>query len=320
MRAAVVDSFTAPPRYAEFPEPVPTSEEVLVTVTAAGLHPLVRSTANGSHYGSPDVLPFVPGVDGVGRLESGARVYFTAGKMPFGSFAERSLTRPATSLPIPDSLDDAWVAAAMNPAMSSWAALTCRAHFAAGESVLILGATGTAGQLAVQIARRLGASRVVVAGRNTKALEELLQCGADAAIPLTQDRAALVSSFREEIAKSKIDVILDYLWGAPAETVLEAIAQKGLQHTASRIRFVQIGSIAGPTITLSSAPLRSVGLELMGSGFGSVSMEQIFQSLAAFLQEAAKKPFALNVVPAPLGDITALWNAGEQSERLVFLP
>ena len=129
--------------------------------------------------------------------------------------------------------------------------MTVRARFAAGESVLILGATGVAGQLAVQIAKRLGARRVVAAGRNPQALEKLKGLGADAVISLELDRDALVSAFRAEIAGEGVDVVVDYLWGAPAESVLAAVSQKGLSHKGSRIRFVQVGERAGRTISLA---------------------------------------------------------------------
>ncbi len=115
----------------------------------------------------------------------------------------------------------------MNPGMSSWGALTERTQLERGESVLILGATGVAGQLAVQVARRLGARRVVAAGRNPQALEELRGLGADRVVSLAQDRAALVAAFRDAMAEEKIDLVLDYLWGAPAEAALEAMTRKG---------------------------------------------------------------------------------------------
>ena len=256
MNAAVVSSYDAPPRFATFEEPVAGEGELLVNVSAAGLHPIVRALANGSHYGSTGVLPFVPGVDGVGRLADGRRVFFGAVRSPFGTFAERTLASAKMYLPLPDGLDDAMAAGLANPAMSSWAALKARANFVAGESVLILGATGVAGQLAVQIAKRLGARRVIAAGRNPAALEKLKALGADAVISLEQEQAALVDAFRAEIAGDGVDVVLDYLWGAPAESVLAAIAQKGLSHSSPRIRFIQIGNSAGPTITLAGATLR----------------------------------------------------------------
>ena len=147
MRAAVVRAYDAPPSYTTFADPVAGDGERLVTITAAGLHPIVKSLANGTHYGSEGELPFVPGVDGVGRLEDGTRLYFGGTRSPYGTFAERGLASNWMCIPLPDGLDDATAAGIANPAMSSWLALTARAKFVAGESVLILGATGVAGQL-----------------------------------------------------------------------------------------------------------------------------------------------------------------------------
>ena len=320
MNAAIVESFAKPPRYGSFADPVAEAGEVLVEVEAAGLHPIVKALANGTHYGSTGALPFVPGVDGVGRLEDGTRVYFGVSRPPFGTFAERAVTNAALSVRLPDGLDALTAAGIANPGMSSWVALQMRAQFRAGESVLILGATGAAGQLAVQIAKRLGARRVVAAGRNPEALAAAKELGADAVIALEQPREALVAAFRSEIAEHGVDVVLDYLWGEPAERCLAAIAQKGLSHAARRIRFVQIGQSAAATITLPAATLRSSGLELLGSGFGSASMEEIFRALAEFFREAAKTPFVTKIQPAALRDVESLWNEPERSGRLVFQP
>src|SRR5271154_2866423 len=157
MNAAVVEAYDHPPRYKTFADPVPVEGEILVEVLAAGLHPIVKALANGTHYGSTGQFPFIAGVDGVAPPAAGSRVYFGVTRPPYGTFAERAVTQPWITLPLPDSIDDVTAAAMMNPGMSSWAALTARVKLAAGESVLILGATGVAGHLAVQIARRLGA-------------------------------------------------------------------------------------------------------------------------------------------------------------------
>jgi NADPH:quinone reductase-like Zn-dependent oxidoreductase len=318
MNAAVVESFDQPPRYTNFADPTPAADEVLVTVTAAGLHPIVKALAKGAHYGSTGQLPLIPGVDGVGRTPDGTRVLFGSSRPPYGTFAERSVTRPGLCTPVPEVLDDATVAAMVNPGMSAWAALEHRAQFAAGESVLILGATGSAGQIAVQIARRFGARRIVAAGRNLRALEEAASLGADATISLHQDHDALVGAFRAELANG-IDVVLDYVWAAPAEALLAAVTLKGLSHAAPRLRYVQIGNSAGANITLPAAVLRSSGLELLGSGFGSVSMDRIFASLRAILEEAARNPFQLKFTTVPLRDVEKLWNAPDMA-RLVFQP
>jgi hypothetical protein len=113
---------------------------------------------------------------------------------------------------------------------------------------------------------------------------------------------------------------LDYVWGDPAESLLQAISQKGRGSTASRVRFVQIGASAGATITLPAATLRSSGLELIGSGFGSVSPDQIFAAVTEFLKEAEKEPFQIKTTAVPLSEIETLWNSAQQGARLVFQP
>jgi NADPH:quinone reductase-like Zn-dependent oxidoreductase len=320
MNAAVIDDFKKPPRYTIFPDPVPAAGEKLVTVTAAGLHQIVKSLANGSHYGSTGELPFIPGVDGVGRLEDGKRVYFGGGRSPYGTFAERSLAPSWLSIELPEGLDDVTAAGIANPGMSSWMALLGRAKFVAGESVLVLGATGVSGQLAVQIAKRLGARRVIAAGRNPKTLEQLRSFGADAVVSLEQERDALVTALRQEIAHEGVDVVLDYLWGAPAEALLGALSHRGLAKATPRLRYVQIGAVAGPEISLPAATLRSSSIEILGSGIGSASLDQIVRELGDFFRTAATQPFHFQAKAVPLKDVESIWNVAEPGVRLVFKP
>ena len=319
MNAALVESFQSPPRYTQFDDPEPEAGESAVTVRAAGLHPIVKALAKGSHYGSTGKLPFVPGLDGVGRLDDGHRVFFGASRPPFGSMAERTIARPPFLIPLPDAISDVAAAALGNPAMSSWAALAHRARFTAGESVLILGATGGAGQLAVQIASRLGAKRVIACGRNPEALAKTKSLGADATISLELPHDELVDALRREIDNG-IDIILDYLWGAPAAATVEAIAKKGLSHQTARIRYIQIGNSAGAKISLDASVLRSSGLELLGSGFGSASMQDLAASIADFFAEAARRPFEISTRIFPLRDVTTAWNEPDGDARFVFVP
>ena len=156
MNAALVEAYDRLPRYTTFADPAPAEGEVEVEITAAALHPIVKSLANGTHYGATGKFPFIPGVDGAGRLKDGTRVYFGVTREGYGTFAETAVSPTWMCLPIPDTLDDVTVAAMMNPGMSSWAALKSRAQFVTGESVLILGATGIAGELAVHFLSSLG--------------------------------------------------------------------------------------------------------------------------------------------------------------------
>src|SRR6478736_2168370 len=195
MKAAVVSSFDSAPRYQDFPAPAAAGEdEMLIDVLAAGLHPRVRSQADGSHYTSTGELPLVPGVDGVGRGPDGRLRYFVLPDTAMGAMAEQTVIDPRRSIVLPDGTDPVAVAAAMNPAMSSWVALRQRVSFQAGQDVLVLGATGNAGQLAVQVAKRLGADQIVAAGRDVDRLAALPALGATATVTLgasdTADRLA----------------------------------------------------------------------------------------------------------------------------------
>jgi NADPH:quinone reductase-like Zn-dependent oxidoreductase len=165
------------PIYGDFQEPVPESGEVQVTVSAAALSNVVKSRASGRHYSSSGELPFVVGIDGVGRLDDGRRVYFVLPRAPFGSMSEKTLIRPSQCVALPDDLDDVTAAAIANPGMSAWAAFRERAKLTVGENVLINGATGTAGRLAVQIAKYMGTRKVVATGRNPEALKALSVAG-----------------------------------------------------------------------------------------------------------------------------------------------
>ena len=317
MNAAVLESPQSAPVYKPFEDPVPQSGESLVHVLAAGLHPIVKARAKGSHYTSSGGYPLIPGLDGVGRLDDGRRVFFAAIRPQFGTFAELCITRPQTVFPIADSIPDATAAALGNPAMSSWGALTYRAKFVSGESVLILGATGVAGQLAVEIAKRRGAKRIIACGRNPQSLEKTKSLGADAVISLELPREELVATLRHEL-EAGIDVVLDYLWGPPAEATLEAIAKR--ENSSSRLRYVQIGQSAGRTIPLDGSLLRSAAVELLGSGFGSVALPDLLTSISDFFAEAAREPFEISVRTLPLRDINSAWDEPDGDSRFVFVP
>src|SRR5579862_2635990 len=191
MNAAVVTSFGEPPHYQPFEVPQPAGDrEILVDILAVALHPRVRSGAAGAHYTSSGTLPMIPGIDGVGRTPDGRRIYFAAGDDAIGTMADRAVADLRCAVDLPEDADAAKLAAAMNPAMSSWVALRRRVPLEPGQSVLVLGATGNAGTMAVQIAKRLGAGRVVGAGRDRVRLDALLSCGADEVVALG-DGAAL---------------------------------------------------------------------------------------------------------------------------------
>jgi NADPH:quinone reductase-like Zn-dependent oxidoreductase len=319
MRAAVVVEAGKAPIYDHFQEPVPTADHVRVSVSAAALSNVVKSRASGKHYSSSENLPFVVGIDGVGRLDDGRRVYFALPKAPFGSMSERTIVPLSQCVLLPDRLDDVTAAALANPGMSAWAALSERARLAAGETVLVNGATGTAGRLAVQIAKYMGAKKVIATGRNTHALEALLTLGADVTIPLGSANGQGDDEFEDALQAQfhgGIDVVLDYLWGASAERVIIAGAKAGRE--AVPIRFVQIGSVSGPNITLPSAALRSSAIELMGSGIGSIPMDRLIKSVEHLMQAAVTAGFAIATKVFPLAEVEKVWGTAGNSPRAVF--
>jgi len=315
MKAAVVETFDRPPQYRDFPEPAAGPDEVIVTVKAAARSQLVKAQAAGKHYSSI-TPPLIPGVDGVGCLADGQRVYFAFPRPPVGAMAERVAVKSANTIPLPDDIDDITAAAMANPGMSSWAALRERTQLQPGESVLINGATGASGRLAIQVARHLGAGRIVVTGRNPNIEAELLALGADTFIPLSQSPEALSARLHEEIAGG-INIVLDYLWGPTAEAILIAATGHGKAEAAPRIRFINIGSLAGPTLSLPSAALRSSGLELLGTGLGSVSHQGLIRCIAGLLHAAPTAGFRIATESIPLTQVESAWPK-DSAARMVF--
>jgi NADPH:quinone reductase-like Zn-dependent oxidoreductase len=317
MNAAVVESFERPPHYAAFRDPVADADEVLVRVRAAALSNLVKGQASGRHYSSGSELPFVAGNDGVGTLPDGKRVYFIGPRAPFGSMAEWSVVSPRRTIQLPDGVDDVTAAALGNPGLASWGALLGRARLQPGESVLVNGATGVAGQQAIQAAKLLGARKVIATGREPGALERLRALGADQTIWLQQPDTALAAAFRETLADG-VDVVLDYLWGPSAEALLGAAQGHGGMGGEPRIRYVQIGAITGETISLSGALLRGSGLELMGSGLGSLSAAAILESLRRMYEVAASTRLKIETEIVPLSDVETAWSRAQSGRRMVF--
>jgi len=316
MKAAIVTEAGKTPVYGDFKEPVAMSGENLIAVTAAALSHLVRGRASGSHYSSSGEVPFVVGVDGVGKLANGKRVYFVLPKAPYGSMAEVAVVPSAQCINLPDELDDVAAAAIANPGMSSWAAYKERAKLRAQETVLVNGATGVAGRLAVQIAKYLGAKKVIATGRNPEALQSLKALGADVVIPLTGETDALEGAFKEHFAAG-IDVVVDYLWGKTAELLLIAGAKAAPE--AVPIRFVQIGSVSGANITLPSAALRSSGIVLMGSGLNSVPLNRLIKAIDEVFQAAMPGKFEIATKTFPLSEVEQAWTLDDSKNRTVFM-
>jgi NADPH:quinone reductase-like Zn-dependent oxidoreductase len=349
MKAAVVTSFDAAPRYEEFPAPAPAGDdEMVVDVIAAGLHPRVRSQADGSHYTSTGELPLVPGIDGVGRGADGRLRYFVLPDTRLGAMAEQTVIDTRRSIVLPEDADPIAVAAAMNPAMSSWVALRQWVPFQAGQNVLVLGATGNAGQMAIQVARRLGANQVIAAGRNAGRLAGLPALGATGTVlldtgplttgplttgllttgPLTTgpldtgppdgDAAGIAQRLGQAAAHA--DVVIDYLWGEPTAAAMAAVVT-GRADRGQPLTWIEIGSVAGPSAAIPSAALRAARLQIVGSGQGSVSIREILTELPALAQEITAGSFVIDARPTSLTEVEQAWaDAAATAQRIVITP
>jgi NADPH:quinone reductase-like Zn-dependent oxidoreductase len=314
MRAAVVHVLGEAPKYEEFREPEPAEGEALIQVRAAGLHPVVRARASGRHYSSAGEVPLIPGVDGVGVTPEGKRVYFGVMRAPWGTMAELAPAPDGLRVPVPEGLDSATAAAIANPGMSAWVSLQERGGLVAGETVLVMGATGVAGQLALQVARGLGARRVIGVGRNVDALKD---ADVDAVIGLNQPEESLAEAFAAESARG-IDLVIDYLWGRPTELLLHALATGFKASATRRTRYVEVGTSAGPNITLPGAVLRAIDLHLLGSGFGSAAMDKILAAIPELFRLAAEGKLTIDVETVPLAEVESAWNRSEKGRRIVF--
>jgi NADPH:quinone reductase-like Zn-dependent oxidoreductase len=319
MKAAVLHELGKPPRFADFSEPAAGEGEAIVRVLAASLKPIDKQLAAGTHYASPRELPVVCGADGVGQLADGTRIFFGGPRRPYGAMAERTVVPAGFCFPVPSGLDDATAAALPNPGVSALLSLNSRARVAKGETVLILGATGVTGTLAVQIAKLLGAGRVIGAGRNPEALEKLRELGADATIQLDQPDEELKKAFTREAGDGGFNVITDYVWGRPTEVLLAAITRSEFAPVNPETRLLQVGESAGPTISLPAAVLRSTALTILGTA-GMPPREALVAAMQQVLAWGAASTIRIETEKIPLADIEQAWLRTERNRRLVVIP
>jgi NADPH:quinone reductase-like Zn-dependent oxidoreductase len=318
MKAAVVRALGQTPTYGDFEDPQPRPGEVTVSVTAAAVSPIVIARASGIHYSAETKLPFVPGVDGTGRTPEDQPVFFAFPRPPFGSMAERAPVRSNFVVPLPEGIDPVAAAAAANPGMSCWLPLTTRARIRPGESVLVNGGTGSAGRMAIQVAKHLGARKVIVTGRDETMFPALSELGADVVLSLRQPAPELRDAIRRETADSEVGVVLDYLWGPSAEAIIDALGGPNAPRGASRVTFVQIGTLSGPTISLPGAKLRSSGVEILGAGLGSSTSEELVTGIGEFLKAFVAGRFKVEFAAYPLTEVERAWSGASGGKRLVF--
>lgn len=322
MKAAVLHNFGSAPRYEEFATPVPTANEVLIEVKAVALENIDRAMAQGTHFASHQFLPQLPaivGFDGIGRLPDGTLVGFGGTQAPYGAMAEKTVVSKLYTVPIPTDVDAVTAAALPAAALTSLFPLRWSAKLQPGETVLVNGATGVAGKLAVQIAKHLGAGRVIGTGRNPVSLQQVCALGADVVIDLTQPTAQVSAAFQKE-AGDGYDIVLDYLWGQPSELLIKTLVPHTLGVARHRTRWIQIGEMAGPTLTLSADALRTSGLELYGAGAG-LSAAAMAEGTAQVWQMISKKQLQIDIETVPLQDIEQVWQRTEfQGKRIVVIP
>jgi NADPH:quinone reductase-like Zn-dependent oxidoreductase len=322
MKAAVVHEWGHAPVYTDFQDPQARDGAVVASVEASALTNLSRGIVSGKHYASKEIaLPAIPGVDGVARLEDGRRVY-TGALAPYGMMAEQTLIDPRGALELPDDVDSVTAAAIPNPGVSAWMSLEFGAAIRPGQHVLVLGATGVTGSMAVQLAKSVfGAGKVVVAGRDAARLDWLRTVGADEAIALGEDDPfARVGALH---AERPFDSVLDYLWGTPAERVLAALSDSHPAAHYHATRFVQIGSMAGLTMNLPAGILRGTGIVMSGVGIGSVPPEVLArvrtEALPRLFDMVAAGDLDLRTQARPLADVEQVWTAAEPSGTRVVL-
>lgn len=320
MKAALIEAPGESARYGDFPEPGDREGRKIVDLVAAGIHPIVRSLASGEHYGSGDQWPLVPGIDAVVRSEDGVLAFSGYPQPPYGTLAERISVPSFLWTPLPEGADPARVAAGVNPGMASWLLLEQRrTELDKLDTVLILGVTGMAGLLAVQNARILGATRVVGAGRDAQGLSDAVKAGATT-VALSGDRERDGSALALALEGSSPDIVLDFLWGTPAESAFAALGRRGLETDLADIAYVQIGAVAGPLAAVPAALLRSRKLRIAGSGAGSASLADIIAAIPRYVQSIADGAVDVPIRTFPLSQVSEAWEAAQRGRpRVVVL-
>ncbi len=311
----------ATPEYGEFPEPDVGEGHELVELVATGIHPFVRSVAEGRHYGSAGTWPLIPGVDAVARTVGGDLIFTGFVHPPYGTLAERMAIPGAMRFALPSGADPIAVAGGMNPGLSSWLPLKARANeIGALGTVLILGATGMAGSLAVQNARVLGAEHVIGAGRDRERLQRLANAGTKT-VALSGDRYADAASLADVLESAAPSIVLDFLWGTAAEAAFVALGRRGLDEDRANIAYVQIGQIAGANASLPASLLRSRRIRISGSGAGSAAIADVMAQLPAYMQLIAEHRVEVPTQIFPLSNIANAWDASTSSgNRVVVVP
>jgi NADPH2:quinone reductase len=323
MPAAVIHRHAAPPEHGLWPIPQRGKGQALVRVTAAPISPLDLLCASGRSYFGPPQLPYIPGVQGIGivmeanKLVPGQRIWFScdAGMKPEnGSMALYCIIDESAALILPDNVDDDLAAALGLSAIAAWMALTWRGRLQPGEQVLVLGASGAVGQVAVQAAKLLGAGRVIAASRDETARSRALSHGADAVVDLTGNDVDEISRRISAACEGPLQLIIDPVWGLPAEAAVKVLAYEG--------RLVNIGSAAGPGARFESAIIRSRLHSILGYTNNALSHEQKSEALTEILTHAAAGRCTVERETLPLARAAEAWErqASTARRKLILVP
>lgn len=301
------------PVYESFADPVARERHCVFSVCAAALSGFDKAVALGRHYFTMPEGPFVLGREGVARDDRGGLIYFNvlAPVAPFGSMAERTLIDPRFSFPAPDVVAPAMAAALGNAGLAAWLALSWRARIKPGDRVLILGATGMSGLIAVTAAKRLGAGKVIAAGRNADRLQLAKRFGADETVDITA--TDLVGRYREA-AQGTVDIVIDYLCGAPAEAALDVVSTYG--------RVVHVGTSAGPSMKVMGANTRRTCVDILGFAYYHAPIEAQAAAFGELCRLAAAGEVSVDFEVRPLAEAVAAWDAHASgtSRRQVLVP
>jgi NADPH:quinone reductase-like Zn-dependent oxidoreductase len=312
MRAAILHEYGTTPALGEFDEPQAAEGQVVADVLAAGLNPVDIRRASGTFYGRIPPVPSVAASEGVARLPDGRRVYFDPPVEPYGSLAERTLLDPATTFDVPDGVDDGVAVALGIAGLAGWLALEWTAKLRAGETVLVLAASGTVGLIAVQAARILGAGRIVAAARSRDGLARAERAGADAVVALGE-ADDLVEALKEA-GGGGFDVTIDPLWGEPGVAAIKAANRFG--------RHVALGQSAGAEATITNADVRGKPMSILGHTNYAVPLEDRRAAYERMAAHAAAGGLTIDYEQVPLDDAPAAWErqAAGPGVKLVVVP
>lgn len=322
MKAAVLHNFGESPRYEEFPDPIPGKDEALVRVKAIAFENVDQMISKGTHFASKQFIPEFPsivGIKGVGELPGGELVAFGDVRSPYGAMAEKTVVLNKNIVPLPKEAEPTIATALPPSALTSLLPLKWGVNMNPGETVLINGATGVSGKLSIQVARLLGAGRVIGTGRNEESLKRIKELGADAVIDLKQSEEKLIDAFAKEV-DTGIDVILDFLWGYPTEVLIKSLVPRELSFRGQTIHLVQIGEKGGSTLNLSADALRTSGLKIIGSSTG-VTSQAIKEGSSQIWKWIKENKLRMDLEIISLQDIEKVWERSDfQGKRLVIVP